>query len=92
MDYAAARPQVEFWAYTKSIGYRVKHMDQIPRNLILTASYGGREDHLIAEHNLKHVKVYPSASWVPAGVPIDCNDDLARTPLINFALIDNFAI
>jgi hypothetical protein len=90
VEYARARPHVEFWAYTKSIKYWVQLIDQIPANLVLTASYGGREDHLIAEHGLKHVKIYPSADWVPDGVPIDVNDDHARTPALNFALVDNF--
>jgi hypothetical protein len=91
LDYTRARPHVEFWAYTKSLRYWVQRLGDIPQNLILTASYGGREDHLIQEHGLKHVKVYPTEAWVPPGVPISTNDDPARVPNLNFALIDNFA-
>lgn len=39
---AWANPRMEFWAYTKSLRYRVARLDRIPPNLILTASYGGR--------------------------------------------------
>jgi hypothetical protein len=62
----------------------------VPSNLILTASYGGREDHLIEEHNLKNVKVYARPEDVPNDRPIDTNDDWARKPVVNFALLDNF--
>lgn len=84
--------QVEFWAYTKSLNYWVKRIDNIPDNLILTASYGGSTDYLIEEYNLKNVKVYKSLSDVEDQRPVDTNDDYARIPLINFALIDNNVI
>lgn len=89
---AEDNPEIEMWAYTKSVRYWVKRINEIPANLILTASYGGREDHLIEEHNLKNVKVYPSADQVPQDRPIDNNDDWARKPLINFALLDNMKV
>jgi hypothetical protein len=81
--------RVEFWAYTKSVRYWVNRLHQIPDNLVLTASYGGREDYLIEEHELKNVIIVKSVEEAN-GRPIDTNDDLARVPKLNFALLDNF--
>jgi hypothetical protein len=80
------------WAYTKSLNYWVKRINEIPDNLILTASYGGRTDHLIEEYNLKNVVVYENQSLVPSDRPIDNNDDWARKPNVNFALLDNMKV
>lgn len=87
---AQLHPKIEMWAYTKSLRYWVNRFPEVPSNLILTASYGGREDHLIEEHNLKNVKVYARPEDVPNDRPIDTNDDWARKPVVNFALLDNF--
>lgn len=85
-------PHVEFWAYTKSLNYWIKRLPDIPRNLELTASKGGRLDNLIEQYNLKHTIVYNDTKDVPEGMPIDTNDDCARNKKIKvFALIDNFA-
>jgi len=89
LEICRSRPDIEFWAYTKSLNYWVARLDQIPSNLILTASYGGRLDHLIEKHGLKNVKIYPCAEDVEPGRPIDTNDDWARIPDVNFALLDN---
>lgn len=87
---AAENKNVEFWAYTKSIKYWVKRLDAIPDNLVLTASYGGKNDDLIGEYRLKNVIVYKSYDEVPSTRPIDTNDDYARMRHQNFALVDNF--
>jgi hypothetical protein len=89
---AIENPNIEMWAYTKSLGYWVNRLHSIPDNLTLTASYGGRLDYLIAEQNLKNVIVYPSAKDVPNDRPIDNNDDFARMPNVNFALLDNMKV
>lgn len=89
---AKDNPKVEMWAYTKSVGYWVKRINDIPKNLILTASYGGKQDNLIELNNLKNVIVYPSIDSVPKERPIDTNDDWARKPNINFALLDNMKV
>jgi len=86
---AEENPNVEIWAYTKSIKYWVNRINDIPKNLVLTASYGGSLDYLIEEYNLKNVKVYDNINDVPSNRPIDKNDDYARMPNINFALLDN---
>jgi len=80
---------IEMWAYTKSLKYWVNRINDIPNNLILTASYGGSLDYLIEEYNLKNVKVYNNINEVPIERPIDKNDDYARIKNINFALLDN---
>lgn len=83
-------PEVEFWAYTKSLTYWVNRLDEIPTNLILTASRGGRHDHLLHQHNLKNVEVIKTEAEAN-GRPIDTCDDQARKPEVNFCLLDNFA-
>lgn len=90
LELCRENPDVEFWAYTKSLKYWVKRIDEIPTNLVLTASYGGKHDNLIEEYNLKHSIVVPSKKDA-IGMPIDTNDDEARKPGVNFFLIDNFA-
>lgn len=49
-------------------------------------------DELIEKHNLKNVKVYKHISEVPEDRPIDNNDDWARIPGINFALLVNMKV
>jgi len=89
IEIAKENPTVEFWAYTKSLKYWVNRLNEIPNNLVLTASQGGRNDELIEKHGLKNVIVYPRIDLVPSERPIDNNDDLARKLGINFALLDN---
>tara|TARA_R110000868_G_scaffold60188_1_gene184246 strand:+ start:289 stop:903 length:615 start_codon:yes stop_codon:yes gene_type:complete len=86
---AKDNPSIEMWAYTKSLSYWVNRLNDIPNNLILTASYGGKTDSLIEKFSLKNVKVYASIEEVPKNRPIDTNDKFARIPNINFALLDN---
>ena len=82
-------PDVEFWAYTKSLKYWVNRINEIPTNLVLTASYGGKDDHLIEEHNLKHTIIVHSKRDMVHDWPIDYNDDESRKPHVNFYLLDN---
>ena len=89
VELAIKNPAINFWAYTKSIQFWVNRLLDIPDNFILIASYGGKQDHLIKEHNLKHTIVYKRKEDVPIGMPIDRNDDYARIPKVNFALLDN---
>ena len=86
---AEDNPDVEMWAYTKSLKYWINRLNDIPKNLILTASYGGKADNLIERFNLKNVKVYAELEEVPSNRPIDTNDSFARIPNVNFALLDN---
>jgi len=88
IEIARENPNVEMWAYTKSLNYWVKRISSIPPNLVLTASMGGRHDQLIAEYGLKHAIVVKSKA--EALLPIDYNDDFARIPNQSFYLLDNF--
>ena len=82
-------PTVEFWAYTKSLKYWVNRLQNIPKNLTLTASRGGKNDELIDLHSLKNVEIIKSEAEAN-GRPIDTCDDQARKPNVNFCLLDNF--
>lgn len=88
IEIARENPNVEMWAYTKSLNYWVRRISSIPANLTLTASMGGRHDQLIAEYGLKHAIVVKNKS--EALLPIDYNDDYARIPNQSFYLLDNF--
>lgn len=88
LDICRENPDIEFWAYTKSLIYWVNRIYSIPDNLVLTASNGGKQDKLIQEFKLKNVIVVKNAGETDR--QIDTNDDLARIPGLNFALIDNF--
>ena len=55
--FASDNPYRIFYAYTKSLPYWINRLGEIPSNLSLTASYGGRADNLIKKHNLKYAIV-----------------------------------
>lgn len=78
---AVANPNVLFYAYTKSLRYWVDRLNLIPDNFVLTASRGGREDHLIDQHNLREsVVVYSEAEAEKLGYEIDHDDSHAADP------------
>jgi hypothetical protein len=88
---AAAHPRVLFYAYTKSLSYWLSMRDCTPENMVLTASYGGRDDNLIAEHNLRATKVvFSEAEAAFLGYEIDHDDSHAARPSLrneSFALM-----
>ena len=74
-------PHALFYAYTKSLNYWVDDIDDLPKNLVLTASRGGRLDHLIDEHNLREsVVVYSEEEADDLGLVIDHDDSHAALP------------
>ena len=74
-------PDCLFYAYTKSLNYWVDDIDDLPKNLVLTASRGGRLDHLIDEHNLREsVVVYSEEEADDLGLIIDHDDSHAAIP------------
>tara|TARA_B100000497_G_scaffold104538_1_gene120291 strand:- start:95 stop:544 length:450 start_codon:yes stop_codon:yes gene_type:complete len=78
---AERNPTMLFYAYTKSLTYWVRSRDLVPANLVLTASYGGRDDHLIAEHGLRSAKVvFSVAEAASLGLEIDNDDSHACDP------------
>ena len=84
-------PSRLFYAYTKSLKYWINNAERIPDNLILTASRGGRLDHLIDEHNLREaVVVYSEFSAQMKKLIIDHDDSHAARPSLkndSFALL-----
>ena len=85
---ASQKPEVTFYAYTKSIPYWINQIDSIPANLKLNASYGGRHDKLIDEHNLKSVRVvYDPVAAAVLSLEIDHTEQLAIQGTDNFALL-----
>ena len=72
-----------FYAYTKSVKFIVNQKDNIPSNLVITCSMGGKDDELVLKNNLKRVKVYfhPDDA-LKDGNMIDHDDSLAINPNI----------
>ena len=76
-------PNKIFYAYTKSLIYWIRHRELIEetRNFVLTASYGGTQDHLIQSENLRFAKVVFSEKEAEnLGLPIDHDDSHAYDP------------
>jgi hypothetical protein len=85
------KPHVKFWAFTKSLPFWIARIDQIPPNLNLTASIGGKHDGLVAEHRLRYARVvYSPAEAEALALEIDSGDRLAAFGLMPFALLENF--
>lgn len=81
LDLARKYPKITFYAYTKSLPFWVKRLGQIPKNLILTASYGGKFDSLIDEYQLRSARVvYSEQEAKSLKLDIDHNDFSAYNP------------
>lgn len=81
MYVAFVNPDILFYAYTKSLPYWVNRIAGIPDNLVLTASRGGRMDHMIEEYELRSVKVvFSEAEAKKLKLPIDHDDSHAAIP------------
>lgn len=86
------RPEVNFWAFTKSLPFWTARIKEIPENLSLTASYGGRSDFLIEQYNLRSAQVVFSLEEASMlGLELDMNDRLAMRRGNSFALLLNSA-
>jgi hypothetical protein len=85
---AQNHPNIRFYAYTKSLPFWVKRLGEIPDNFVLTASVGGKYDHLIDEFNLRSATVVFSEKIAKSlGLKLDKTDKLAATPGPSFALL-----
>ena len=90
--FVEANPDIHFWAFTKSLPFWVARLGQIPKNLNLQASCGGRHDHMITIYNLKFAKVVWSEDTAKRlGLVIDTDDYLAAYGSKPFALLENFS-
>ena len=81
-----------FYAYTKSIKLCIDSLNgdglRIPTNLILNASRGGTQDHLIDEYNLKCAEVVYSVEQAEElGLKIDHDESHAIIGTESFALL-----
>lgn len=80
MQFAELHPDTIFYAYTKSLPYWVDY-GELPPNVILTASYGGKWDHMIPEYNLRSAIVVHDEDEADAmGLEIDRDDSHASDP------------
>tara|TARA_R110000824_G_scaffold26884_3_gene91921 strand:- start:716 stop:1495 length:780 start_codon:yes stop_codon:yes gene_type:complete len=92
---AYLNPKVLFYAYTKSLRYWLQTVTEMPilDNFVLTASYGGRDDHLIDDptFNFRSAKVvFSEAEAEELGLEIDHDDSHAARPSMrdkDFALL-----
>ena len=88
LEVARRHPHTIFYAYTKSLNYWVERIDDIPSNLRLNASRGGRHDHLIDEYNLKCAEVVFSIEEAESkGLEIDHDESHAIIGERSFALL-----
>ena len=76
---ARLHPDRLIYAYTKSLPYWIAKRSQLPENLILTASYGGRHDSLIRSARLRSVRVVFTPSQA-GRLEIDHDDSHAADP------------
>lgn len=85
---AKLNPNVHFYAYTKSLNFWTKRLDIIPDNFVLTASRGGKHDHLIDLLELKCAEVvYSEEQAAQKGLEIDHDDYHAAFGTESFALL-----
>ena len=85
---AMNKPNVTFYAYTKSLPYWVNTSFSIPENLKLIASRGGRADSLINQYNLREAVIVLSLEEADMeGLDIDHTEQIAIEGNDNFALL-----
>jgi hypothetical protein len=88
VDAATARADIQFYGYTKSLRFVVAHLSEIPTNLSITASEGGKWDSLISQHGLKSSRVVMSIEEASVlGLDIDHDDSHAAIGTDSFALL-----
>jgi hypothetical protein len=93
LEVAKRRDDILIYAYTKAVPYWLAQRSTVRkrRNLVLTASYGGRYDHLITPRRLRSVRiVYTTADAKRLQLPIDHDDRHAADPTTrsqSFALL-----
>lgn len=92
LEFIRSKPDVHFWAFTKSLPFWLSRLGQIPPNLVLQASYGGKHDELIEKYSLKYARVVWSPEEAEAlGLEVDSDDSLAAYGEKSFALLENFS-
>jgi hypothetical protein len=88
VEVAKNRPDVLFYAYTKSLPFWQEMKAEIPKNLRLIASEGGTKDELIDKEGFrKAVIVNDEGEAIEKRLHIDVNDFLAAFGDKDFALL-----
>ena len=93
INVAMMNPDKLFYAYTKSLRYWIQYREYTEQlnNFVLTASRGGRDDHLIEQEFLREsVVVFSEAEAEEKGLEIDHDDSHAAIPsrrVNDFALL-----
>jgi hypothetical protein len=86
LDIAYARPNVQFYAYTKSVSWvkAAQAAGQVPKNFTIVFSFGGREDALIDKAKDRHSWVFSSNEAMLAAGYADTTetDDNAANPSV----------
>lgn len=88
MHVARCRPDIKFYAYTKSLNFWLRRIGDLPTNFMLNASRGGVHDELIDQHDLKSAEVvFSEVDADTKGLRIDHDDSLAYGQDKSFALL-----
>lgn len=88
IETARSYPKILFYAYTKSLSYWQARKDEIPKNLRLIASEGGKTDEIIDKEGFrKAVVVTDQGDAIKQNLHIDVGDFLAVFGDNDFALL-----
>ena len=68
---------VRFYAYTKSVSYFLNK--NLPKNLYITYSYGGKEDHLIDPKRHRHCHIFKDVDSLKRNGYLDVSKDDSLT-------------
>lgn len=85
VNLARKNPSILFYAYTKQLPFWVENAHLIPDNMVLTASYGGKYDHMIEQHDLRSSIVVEDDDQADTlGLEVDHDDSHAADPSKKF--------
>jgi hypothetical protein len=85
---AKFRPDILFYAYTKSLPFWIQRQKEIPPNFKFVASYGGQYDEYITKYKLRYAKVFDTyEELLSSGLELNIDDTLAYNTDANFALL-----
>lgn len=88
LEVARLNPDKHFYAYTKAIPFWVRRLYDIPKNVRLTASLGGKHDDLARWYNLPTCRVvYSELEAQDLSLEIDHDDSHARAGNGDFAVL-----
>ena len=76
-DICIKLPEVRFYAYTKSVSYFLNK--NLPKNLYITYSYGGKEDHLIDPKRHRHCHIFKDVDSLKRNGYLDVSKDDSLT-------------